>query len=74
MSENSGLAETLKGALEGIINAIVGIVKGIAEAVSTHAGTIGQILVIAGIVGVTIYALYRYVPFVRGLFGRILRF
>lgn len=77
MSENWGkisLGEALASVLERIVNAIAGIIGGVADAISQYAGTIGQVIVIAGVAGLVVYALFRYVPFARQIFGRILRF
>lgn len=68
------LGDTLASVLQKIINAIAGIIGGIADAVSQYAGTIGTILVVAGIAGLVMYTLFRHIPFVRQVFGRILRF
>lgn len=73
-TSSTSLGEALTTVLEKIINAIAGIIGGIADAVSQYAGTIGTILVVAGIAGLVVYTLFRHVPFVRQVFGRILRF
>lgn len=73
MSEASGIGETLSQALQSILTAIVNIVKGIADTVSANAGIIATVLVIGGLIGMATYAIYRYVPFVRGLFERFFK-
>lgn len=69
---SDGIGQALTEALTSIVSAIAGIIKGVADAISQHAGTLGQILVIGGIVGFALYTLFRGLPFARGILGRIL--
>jgi hypothetical protein len=66
------IGTALVTAITNAIQALANVLGGVASAISQYASTIGTIVVVGGIAVLAWRYMDRVVPFMRGLFGRIL--
>lgn len=73
MSDAEVVFRNMDFALASIMNMIASLVSGVADAITQYASTIGQVVVISGVSLLAVNTLFKRMPLVRQVFGRILR-